>query len=329
MQYRIYKDDVKIKETTSRQVEITGLKPKTTYTLGVSAYNGLRESTRAMITMTTRGLVMIVDKALQVDSEVTFEYLEYPFGVVPFGTEPAGMFGGGNRQTLQGKVVSVSNGQSRVELKNSFDKLSDELKLVTNLQIPGINLVANSSNFKNLNGWTGTNTVGQPHLGKHPFWKNNTENMLIISNKSTTREVTVDSDRFRVKPNTIYTISFSGFHNYALASYDVYFLARMHTSQASWTEAILPIASQKLSNSGVVNKSVSFNTGNNDEGYIRFDNNATIQEGVSADLYLANIKVEEGSQATPWTPARKDIYGTDQIDNNYSAFDSYKAIYLR
>ena len=100
----------------------------------------------------------------------------------------------------------------------------------------------------------------------------------------------------------------------------------MHTSQASWTEAILPIASQKLSNSGVVNKSVSFNTGNNDEGYIRFDNNATIQEGVSADLYLANIKVEEGSQATPWTPARKDIYGTDQIDNNYSAFDSYKAI---
>lgn len=132
MQYRIYKDDVKIQETTSKQVEIAGLKPKTTYTLGVSAYNGLRESTRATITMTTRGLVMIVDKALQVGSEVTFKYVEYPLGVVPIGTEPAGLFGGGNRQTLEGSVVSVTNGQSRVELKTSFDKLSDELKLVTN-----------------------------------------------------------------------------------------------------------------------------------------------------------------------------------------------------
>ena len=132
MQYRIYKDNVKIKETTSKQVEIAGLKPKTAYTIGISAYNGLRESTRATITMTTRGLIMIVDKALQVGSEVTFEYVEYPLGVVPIGTEPAGLFGGGNRQTLKGSVVSVANGQSRVELKTSFDKLSDELKLVTN-----------------------------------------------------------------------------------------------------------------------------------------------------------------------------------------------------
>lgn len=110
----------------------TNLKAKTTYRFAVSAHNGLRESTRATITMTTRGLIMIVDKALQVGSEVTFEYVEYPLGVVPIGTEPAGLFGGGNRQTLKGSVVSVANGQSRVELKTSFDKLSDELKLVTN-----------------------------------------------------------------------------------------------------------------------------------------------------------------------------------------------------
>ena len=132
MQYRIYKDDAKIQETTSKQVEITGLKPKTAYTLGVSAYNGLRESTRATITMTTRGLIMIVDKALQAGSEVTFEYVEYPLGIVPIGTEPHGFFGGGNKQTFKGSVVSVVNGQSRVELKTNFDKLSDELKLVTN-----------------------------------------------------------------------------------------------------------------------------------------------------------------------------------------------------
>jgi len=328
MQYRVYKNGTKITETTSKQIKIDGLKPKTTYNFGISAYNGLRESTQATMTLTTRGLVMIVDKALQVGSEVTFEYVEYPLGLVPIGTEPPGMFGGGNRQTLKGSVVSVANGQSRVELKTSFDKLPDELKLSANSQTPGLNLIVNSGNFKDTSGWT-TNGKGQLLLRKHPFWKNNSENLLILSNNSTTDEATVSSTRFRVKPNTNYTLSFSGFHNYALASYDVYFLARMHTSKNDYTQIITPIASQKLSYSGVVNKTVTFNSGNNDEGYIRFDNNATIAKGVWADLYLADIKVEEGNKATPWTPARKDIYGTDQVDDGYSAFDGYKAIYLK
>ena len=127
MQYRIYKDNVKIKETTSRQVEITGLKPKTTYTLGVSAYNGLRESTRATITMTTRGLVMIVDKALPVNSEVTLEYVEYPLGSVPIGTEPAGMFGGGNRKKLKARVLSSANGSSTLELLQAIEDTKTNL----------------------------------------------------------------------------------------------------------------------------------------------------------------------------------------------------------
>ncbi|MDO5884234.1 carbohydrate binding domain-containing protein [Ligilactobacillus animalis] len=127
MQYRIYKDNVKIKETTSRQIEITGLKPKTTYTLGVSAYNGLRESTRATITMTTRGLVMTVDKALPVNSEVELEYVEYPLGSVPIGSEPAGMFGGGNRKKLKARVLSSANGASTLELLQAIEDTKTNL----------------------------------------------------------------------------------------------------------------------------------------------------------------------------------------------------------
>ncbi len=127
MQYRIYKDNVKIKETTSKQVEIAGLKPKTTYTLGVSAYNGLRESTRATITMTTRGLVMTVDKSLPVNSEVTLEYVEYPLGSVPIGTEPAGMFGGGNRKKLKARVLSSANGSSTLELLQAIEDTKTNL----------------------------------------------------------------------------------------------------------------------------------------------------------------------------------------------------------
>lgn len=127
MQYRIYKDDVKIQETTSKQVEITDLKPKTAYTIGVSAYNGLRESTRATITMTTRGLVMTVDKALPVNSEVELEYVEYPLGSVPIGSEPAGMFGGGNRKKLKARVLSSANGASTLELLQAIEDTKTNL----------------------------------------------------------------------------------------------------------------------------------------------------------------------------------------------------------
>ena len=127
MQYRIYKDNVKIKETTSKQVEITGLKPKTTYTLGVSAYNGLRESTRATINLTTRGLVMTVDKTLPVNSEVTLEYVEYPLGSVPIGSEPTGMFGGGNHKKLKARVIASSDDQSTLELLQAIEDVKTNL----------------------------------------------------------------------------------------------------------------------------------------------------------------------------------------------------------
>lgn len=133
MQYRIYKDNVKIKETTSRQVEITGLKPKTTYTFSVSAYNGLREGTRANLTLTTRGLIMQVAKTLTVGSTVNLLYQEYALGLVPIGTEPDGMFGGGNSQTLKGTVIATGS-TSQIELTTNFNKLPDMLKMQTSIQ---------------------------------------------------------------------------------------------------------------------------------------------------------------------------------------------------
>lgn len=133
MQYRIYKDQQKISETSNKQFVIQNLKPKTTYTFSVSAYNGLREGTRANLTLTTRGLIMTVDKALPVNLEVTLEYVEYPLGLVPLGTEPEGMFGGGNKQTLKGTVIATGS-TSQIELTANFDKLPDMLKMQTSIQ---------------------------------------------------------------------------------------------------------------------------------------------------------------------------------------------------
>lgn len=56
-------------------------------------------------------------------------YLEYALGLVPIGTEPKGMFGGGNRQVIPAKVISTANGMSTIETTNSFNLMSDGLTM--------------------------------------------------------------------------------------------------------------------------------------------------------------------------------------------------------
>ena len=68
------------------------------------------------VKVTTRGIRFNIPKTLMVGSTITLRYEEYPLGVVPIGNEPSGMFGGGNKQNLSAKVISMSNGSSVVEV---------------------------------------------------------------------------------------------------------------------------------------------------------------------------------------------------------------------
>ena len=113
----------------SNAYRVTGLLPNTTYQFSVVSFNGLRESPKQTVTAKTRGLRVTVPIALAVGSLQTLTYLEYPLGLVPIGTEPEGMFGGGNRQTLPAKVVSSVNGMSTIEITNSFNLMRDNLTM--------------------------------------------------------------------------------------------------------------------------------------------------------------------------------------------------------
>ena len=130
MEYRVYKNSSLVATTSSKSYTLTGLLPATSYQLGVTAYNGLRESTKSTITVTTRGIRLLVAKGMTVGSTVTLHYQEYSLGLVPIGTEPKGMFGGGNRQVLSAKVVSSTNGQSVIELQSNFTKIPENTKLI-------------------------------------------------------------------------------------------------------------------------------------------------------------------------------------------------------
>lgn len=126
MQYRIRNGDKLIATVSSKSYQATGLTPNTFYTFSVTAFNGLRESAKATTTVKTRGIRVTVPT--KVTGTVNLDYQEYSLGLVPIGTEPDGMFGGGNQQTVPAKVIS-SGDSSVLEITSTFNKIKDGLTM--------------------------------------------------------------------------------------------------------------------------------------------------------------------------------------------------------
>ena len=130
MQYRIRNGDQLIATVTNtKHFHWAGLTPNVTLHLSVTSFNGFRESPRTSLTVKTRGIQVKVPVSLTAGATVSLVYLEYALGLVPIGTEPKGMFGGGNRQIIPAKVISSANGTSTIEITNSFNLMSDELTM--------------------------------------------------------------------------------------------------------------------------------------------------------------------------------------------------------
>ena len=213
-----------------------------------------------------------------------------------------------NYGNLQSQI-SQTAGTIRNEITNKVSGVQSQItQNVNNLNLrinnTSRNLVLNSGNFQNLNGWY-TNSNGSLTLGKHDFWKNGTENVLWINNPSKTNEMTVSSARFYVQPHTTYTISFYAFASTNVIDSDLYFLGRKKNSNKDFEYIIQPIAMRRYSPSKAEYITVTINTGESEEGYLRFDNNGST-DGNGNLLGITDIQMEEGSVATPWKPAIND-----------------------
>ena len=162
----------------------------------------------------------------------------------------------------------------------------------------------------------------------HPFYYNNVYKMYIIRNTSTNEKI-FGMNRFKVERNTDYTLYFKGFNNNATTNMDVYFLKRVNGSNKVWDSAQQLVANRKLSASRAEDVSVTFNTGNYDEGYIRFDNNGTTTAGISADLYFGDVSVKKGKSNNGWSPSLAELASSQDLKNAQSEFkqttDSIKA----
>lgn len=327
MSYRIYNGTQLLGDVNNKSTGINGLLPATSYQFGVSNHDGNRESSKVTINVKTRGIRLIIPTSLTVNSTITLNYQEYSLGLVPIGTEPAGVFGGGNKRDIQAKVISVDNGKSTVELLEPLESSSI-------VSVGGTNLLKNSGNSKNIDGWKNTN--GSILMAaKHSFWKNGEENLFLLINRSTNGgEASFSSDRIKVERNTNYTLSYWAFKDNYVPNSDTYFLGRRNGETSDFTIIKQLVRERKYSGGHAEYVSVTFNTGDIDEGYIRFDNNGNT--GTQSGLYIANIKLEKGTIATDWSPAPEDtqyIVDNTQMnklqDGSFADFNGYRAIYFR
>ncbi|WP_257641937.1 tail fiber domain-containing protein, partial [Streptococcus pneumoniae] len=168
--------------------------------------------------------------------------------------------------------------------------------------VSGPNLIKNSD-FKNAtNEWGSTQNLGR--LVKHSFYHNGQKDLMRLSN-ATKNENFLYSHRFNLEQNTDYVLNFRGFNNSALASYDVYILGRRAGESDGFTIVKKVVSSKKLSTSRCEDVSVTFNSGEMDNAYIRFDNNGS--SSGTADLYITEVDLYKGYKPRTWQPHPEDV----------------------
>lgn len=200
MEYRIYNGTQLLGDVNNKSTGINGLLPATSYQLGVTNYNGNRESSKATINVKTRGIRLIIPTSLTVNSTITLNYQEYSLGLVPIGTEPAGMFGGGNKRNIQAKVISVDNGKSTVELLEPLESSST-------VSLGGINLAKNTSDkLVNVTAspWFFVGSTGSKFFNNLPDYQGKYMTVRVwIENPSKDSRVQIWTDKRTIFGNTI------------------------------------------------------------------------------------------------------------------------------
>lgn len=227
--------------------------------------------------------------------------------------------------TLSGRVTTAEN-----NLTATANELSSKITSVEG-QIPSgeMNLVEYGRPAD------GYSPYKNAEYATHPFYYNSAYKMYIIKNTATSEKM-LGMNRFKVERNTDYTLYFKGFNNSAITHMDVWFLKRVSGSTKDFDSAQILVGGRKLSTSKIEDVSVTFNTGNYDEGFIRFDNNGSTTAGTEADLYFGDVSVKKGKSNNGWSPSQAELASsqdlktaqseikqtTDAISASVSALDS-------
>ena len=191
------------------------------------------------------------------------------------------------------------------ETANSFSREISNVRNSVPTSVGGRNYVPNSGEplQKEGHSWGGDWLVTT-----HAYYYNSNKKIMCLPN-STNTEKFIRSPRFKLKRNTDYVISFKGFASSNVSSMDLHVLGRRKNETSDFTIFTTPspiINARKLSIHGLeIVKNIRFNSKEMDEAFLRFDNNGSTNNH-SAALFIAEVKLEEGTISTDWTPAPED-----------------------
>lgn len=166
----------------------------------------------------------------------------------------------------------------------------------------GENLLKNSGNPQNVEGWGYYDPGLSPAVtvSTNTIYYNESRNLFKLDNPTDNEKVAA-SQRFNIKRNTTYTISFDAIGSDNLKNATFYFLARKKGETGTFSKVFTLADKITVPQDRITRYYFTVNSEDYDEAFLRFDNNGS-SNGQPASLYFGDIDVYEGSIKRAYQP---------------------------
>ena len=182
----------------------------------------------------------------------------------------------------------------------------------------GENLLKNSGNPQNVEGWGYYKPGSNPEVNTstNPIYYNESRKLFKLDN-STGSEKAAASQRFNIKRNTTYTISFDAVGSENLKNATFYFLPRKKGETGTFSKVFTLADKIAIPQDRITRYYFTVNSEEYDEAFLRFDNTGS-SNGQPASLYFGDIDVYEGSIKRAYQPPTDD--GSSVIEAKLAEF---------
>ena len=182
----------------------------------------------------------------------------------------------------------------------------------------GENLLKNSGNPQNVGGWGYYDPGLSPvvTVSTNPIYYNESRKLFKLDNSTDSGKVAA-SQRFNIKRNTTYTISFDAIGSDNLKNATFYFLARKKGETGTFSKVFRLADKITVPQDRITRYYFTINSEDYDEAFLRFDNNGS-SNGQPASLYFGDIDVYEGSIKRAYQPPTDD--GSSVIETKLAEF---------
>lgn len=213
------------------------------------------------------------------------------------------------RQILeQGYVAKAQYTEDVAGITRRFDEIVQA----------GENLLKNSGNPQNVEGWGYYDPGLSPAVtvSTNPIYYNESRKLFKLDNSTDSGKVAA-SQRFNIKRNTTYTISFDAIGSDNLKNATFYFLARKKGETGTFSKVFTLTDKITVPQDRITRYYFTVNSEEYDEAFLRFDNNGS-SNGQLASLFFGDIDVYEGSIKRSYQPPTDD--GSSVIEAKLAEF---------